>query len=192
MRTGRKDNIRRREFHLCTKKPPYFRLENAGAADLEDQFRAYLKLPGVEGGARYTHLPAGSGDAITKVLRLRANEIGSAIDGKHLIHVHPIEEIERIQGEVQFGALVEPDCACQAEIDRFEVVTTVGIASEGANPVGHRIAAVVGIKAGKQGKRTGRLQGNNAAELKIAQQLPLLGRVRDKVRHKAVPRILIG
>src|SRR6266481_1764504 len=62
------------------KKAPAFSFEKAGAAGLEDQFRADLKLPGIEGSTRYTHLPAGSGDAITKVLRLRAYEIGRAID----------------------------------------------------------------------------------------------------------------
>src|SRR5579864_2114979 len=135
-------------------------------------------------------------------------EYGRAIDWRDLIHVRPVEQVERIHTEVHLDPLGELEVPPEMEIPGVQRIANIRVPGNHRRAVTHigtvardqRAADAVGCSSGHivQGvisiehcERSAGLEGDNAAQRKVADER-ILWPSRREVRHEAMASILVG
>ena len=175
----------------------------------EQEFDGELELPGIEHRPGRTEqvirnrraagravpyreaLDSERGGVIVVLGHGAAAEIVGAVDGVDFIDVGTIEDVERVEDELEPIALAgQVHDAREAQVPRAEVIALIHIARRFAYAIGDGIAVVIGVKADKLGERTRRLHGDNAAELEIAPRAAG-GCVQDEIGDEAIANVLV-
>jgi hypothetical protein len=123
---------------------------------------------------------------------LAVTEVIGTVDADDFIHIAAVEQVERIEGEIEPRFLpLEIDCARESEVPRLEAVALVRIPRQVSNPIGSRDSVIVGIETHKQRKRPRTLKGNDVAQYKVPHERIRRARQRE-VGNEAVTGILVG
>src|ERR1700685_657459 len=162
-------------------------------------------------GARHrrTLLLDGEGRRISIVFGYRrtgAAKSGRTVDAIHFTNVRRVEQVEGVGRQIEPYVFGQLEVACQAQIERIQWIANVSVPSNGSAAIRYRSANATeppdairaqarhvakGIVAGKQSKRTARLQSNDAAELKVAHET-MLGSIGGEVCGQVMSHILVG
>src|SRR5262244_192470 len=115
---------------------------------------------------------------------------GRTVDGSDLVHVRAVQQIERVEYQIEFLGLLEMDSARKAEVPAAQVIAKIRIPGNYGLAVAYRGASVGTCVAGEErrathairctpgqiveggipgenSKRTPGLDGNDAAEREI-------------------------
>src|SRR5262245_56274245 len=113
-----------------------------------------------------------------------------AVDAEHFVNIGPVEQVERVERQIESDAFADREEAGDAQIPGPQRVADVGVPRDQPNPVGHRIGISVGVAADEDGERSPRLQGNDAAQLEVPQKA-VLRPGRGEVGYEAVSDVLV-